>query len=296
MPSTFVHYLHDFLSYISAEKGLTPNSVEAYQRDTERFLQFCEKEGIVKIRDIQENTIVNYLGGLKSLGYASASLHRAFIAIKVFFRFLKREGEITINPTQHLTTPKLWQLIPEVLTQSEMEKLLAQPDLSTFEGARDRAILEILYGSGLRVSELCSLKINSIDDGYVRVMGKGRKERVVPIGSKALEAIDYYLTSFRDATADSQRQDLFVTEHGKAVDRIYIWKIIKKVANDAGLHKRVSPHTLRHTFATHLVDHGAELRVIQEMLGHASISSTDRYTHISKSHLQEAFKAFHPRS
>ncbi len=291
----FSHHHNDFLSYISSEKGLTANSIEAYKRDTERFLTSCAQQGISQIHQIKEETIVNYLGNLRLLGYAPSSLHRGFIAIKVFFRFLKREGEIAVNPTQHLSSPKLWQLIPEVLSQSEMEMLLAYPDLSTFEGARDRAILEVLYGSGIRVSELCSLKINSIEDGYMRVVGKGRKERVVPIGRKALEAVDYYLASFRDATADAQRQFLFVTATGKPLNRIYVWKIIKKIGKETGIQKRISPHTFRHTFATHLVDHGAELRVIQEMLGHASISSTDRYTHISKSHLQEAFKAFHLR-
>lgn len=290
-----MNHHHDFLSYIASEKGLTKNSIEAYSRDTANFLHFCETQDILEASQIQENHIVSYLGFLKAKGYASSSMHRALMAIKVYFKFLKREGILKVNPTQHIATPKLWQLIPEVLSIEEIEALLDQPDLETLEGTRDRAILEVLYGSGLRVSELCGLMINSVQEGTVRVFGKGRKERIVPIGTKALEAIDDYLARFRDATADEKHQHLFVNNKGRPISRMFVWKMIKDYAKDAGITKNISPHTMRHSFATHLVDHGAELRVIQEMLGHASISSTDRYTHISKSHLHEAFTAFHPR-
>lgn len=294
-PSSFIQIHKDFISYIASEKGLTPNSIEAYGRDTANFLNYCEGQGITDVTSIQENHIVGYLSVLNSKKYASSSIHRMLISIKVLFKFLKRESILKVNPTQHLSTPKLWQLIPEVLTLDEMEKLLEQPDTEIEEGCRDRAILEVLYGSGLRVSELCNLTINSIGDDSVKVFGKGRKERIIPIGKKALEAVDEYLTNFRDATANEKNQALFVNSRGRAVNRFFVWKMIKEYARDAGITKNISPHTMRHSFATHLVDHGAELRVIQEMLGHASISSTDRYTHISKTHLQEAFNAFHPR-
>lgn len=202
---------------------------------------------------------------------------------------------IANNVTLYLESPKIWQLIPEVLSVEEMERLLAQPDPETNVGSRDRAILEMLYGSGLRVSEVCGLKIHDVDDKFVKVFGKGSKERVVPVGAKAIEAVDHYLARFRDQTDSSRQQALFVNQRGKPIDRIFVWKMIKRYANEAGIVKNISPHTLRHSFATHLLDNGADLRVIQEMLGHASISSTDRYTHISKSRLHEAFGKFHSR-
>lgn len=284
-------YLHrDFLSFIASEKGLTPNTIEAYGRDLKAFFDFLQGKNISTVKEVQEGHIIAFLSHLKALEYATASLHRLVIAIKVFFRFLKREEEVVTDPAVYLTSPKLWQLIPEVLSASEIERLIAQPDSQTMEGARDRAILEVLYASGLRVSEVCSLEITAVDDVFVRVMGKGRKERVVPLGRKALCAIDAYL-----AYREDEYPALFITKSGKPIDRIFVWKMIKGYAKQAGITKNISPHTLRHSFATHLLDNGADLRVIQEMLGHASISSTDRYTHVSRSHLQNAFQAAHPR-
>ena len=215
----------------------------------------------------------------------------SLIAIKVFFRFLKREGIISQNITLLLATPKIWQLIPDVLSIEEMEQLLNQPDLSLVKGVRDRAILEVLYASGLRVSELCGLTIRDVDDEYMRIRGKGGKERLVPIGRKAISAIDRYL-HFRDGPLE---ETLFVGKGGQPIDRVTVWKMIKSYAVQAGISKSISPHTFRHSFATHLLDNGADLRVIQELLGHSSITSTDRYTHISCSHLQQAFEEFHPR-
>jgi integrase/recombinase XerD len=214
------------------------------------------------------------------------------IAVKVFFRYLKREGMIPQDPTLHLDTPKLWQLIPEVLSCEEVERLLAAPDQESPVGARDRAILEVLYASGLRVSEVCSLNIQDLDDTTLRVKGKGGKERVVPIAEVAVKAVDDYLTRFR---GEQEEEALFLNERGKRMDRQLVWKQIKFYAKKAGIDKRISPHTLRHSFATHLLDNGADLRVIQEMLGHASIATTDRYTHVSQHHLKSAFDAFHPR-
>ncbi len=190
-----------------------------------------------------------------------------------------------------LESPKIWQLIPDILSLSEMECLLKQPNPDSAKGARDRAILEVLYASGLRVSELCQLKIEDVDDAYVKVNGKGGKEKVVPIGKKAIAAIDYYL-SFRDGT---NQNALFISNKGKPIHRVGVWKMVKRYAMQAGIRKNIFPHTFRHSFATHLLDNGADLRVIQEMLGHASIDSTDRYTHISCKHLHEAFQKFHPR-
>lgn len=288
--------LDDFLVYLGSEKGLTNNSIEAYQRDTLSFVSFLESNGIASFREVKQEDIVNFLALLKSKNYATATITRHLIAIKVLFRFLKREREIDHNVTLYLQSPKLWQVIPEVLTLEEVEALLDQPNVKTEVGTRDKAILELLYACGLRVSELCRLEIYDVDESTVRVFGKGRKERIVPLGSKASEAIDDYLAKYRDHYDSETVKQLFVNHRGKPLDRIAVWKMIKQYGKKAGITKNMSPHTMRHSFATHLLDNGAELRVIQEMLGHASISSTDRYTHVSRAHLQNAFDQFHPRS
>lgn len=286
-----IHF-HDFLNYLTSEKGFAQNTLQAYGRDIEMFLQHVK---ILKFDEVTEEHLMAFLSMLQEKGYASSSITRTFMALKVFFRFLKREGIISINPTLYLNTPKLWQLIPEVLSSNEVEKLLHAPDISTDQGCCDRAILELLYSSGLRVSELCQLKITDVDDEFVKVNGKGGKERIVPIGKAAILAIDDYLNRFRDQAGNERQSALFISSKGNPLTRFEIWKRIKNYAKSAGVVKNISPHTLRHSFATHLLDGGADLRVIQELLGHASISSTDRYTHISHSRLVEAFEAFHPR-
>lgn len=277
---------------MASEKGLAQNSIEAYRRDLEAFFKFLDSK---RLEDILEADLIAFLSRLEQQQYAAASRARALMALKVFFRFLKREGHLKQDLAQHLVSPKLWQRLPEVLDPDEVERLLQQPDASTPIGARDKAILEVLYASGLRVSEVCSLTFYSVDDTFVRVKGKGSKERTVPIGAKALEAVDHYLTHFRCATDSETNQALFVTEKGKPINRTAVWIMVKQYAKQAGISKRLSPHTLRHSFATHLLNNGADLRVIQEMLGHSNISSTDRYTHVSPTHLQAAFAAFHPR-
>lgn len=287
-----MHIVNDFLSHLASEKGLASNSIEAYRRDLEAFFEFLEAK---RLDDIVEADLVAFLTQLERNQYAAASRARALMALKVFFRFLKREGHLKLDLAQHLISPKLWQRLPEVLDPDEVEKLLQQPDASTPAGARDKAILEVLYASGLRVSEVCSLTLYSVDDTFVRVKGKGSKERTVPIGVKALQAVDHYLTHFRCATDSERETALFVTVKGKAMNRTAVWGMVKRYARQAGIAKRLSPHTLRHSFATHLLNNGADLRVIQEMLGHSNISSTDRYTHVSPTHLQAAFDAFHPR-
>lgn len=285
----------DFGTYIVSEKGLSSHTLEAYRRDIQAFLSFVEAKAAGSWGSVTAQDVVDFLGTLRASGYATASLCRSLVAIKVFFRFLKREGIIPINIATHLDTPKLWQIIPEILSTDEIERLLAEPDIQTQVGARDRAILEVLYACGLRVSELCQLSLYDVDDENVRVQkGKGGKQRIVPIGKKAIEALDKYL-NYRTAAEKDRQEPLFLSKGGKAIDRIQVWRMIKAYAKAAGISKNISPHTLRHSFATHLLDHGADLRVIQDLLGHATISSTDRYTHISTSRLQDAFHAFHPR-
>lgn len=287
--------LDDFLSYIGSEKGLSINTIEAYNRDALSFIAFLEKQGIHSFKAVTRSHIVDFLAHLNDRGYASSTICHHLIALKVLFRFLKREGGIQNNVALYLETPKLWQLIPEVLTTDEVEALLQQPDPQHPIGARDKAILELLYSSGLRVSEVCTIQIYDVDDEYVKVFGKGQKERLVPLGQYALAAIDHYLLHYRSQCDSEKEKTLFVTKNGRPLDRISIWRMIKNHAKKGGITKSISPHTLRHSFATHLLDNGAELRVIQEMLGHANINSTERYTHVSRTHLQKAFTAFHPR-
>jgi integrase/recombinase XerD len=288
--------IDDFILYIASEKGLSLNTIEAYKRDLDYLIGYLQERGIDHFSQVEHLHILNFLSSMQNRKYSEATLRRILISIKVLFRFLKREGRIADNIMLYIDSPVLTQLFPEVMTISEVNLLLEQPDCSTAIGARNKAILELLYASGIRVSELCSLKIYDVDDTFIKVMGKGNKERMVPIGKKAIEAVDYYLSHYRDLANNTGRQEaLFVSNKGGKLHRITVWKMIKDYIKQAGIAKNVSPHTLRHSFATHLLDHGADLRVIQEMLGHASINSTDRYTHISRSHLHQAFDAFHPR-
>lgn len=286
--------LSNFLCYITTEKGHSPHTIDAYRRDLLHFITFLKELNIDSFATATSNHLINFLANLQSNKYAAASISRAFIAIKVLFRFLKREGIIKENIAMYLETPKTWQAIPSVLTIEETNKLLSQPDRQTSNGARDAAILELLYSSGIRATELCLLKIVDVDDDAIRVFGKGSKERLVPIGSQAIAAIDHYLLHFR-CQFEGDEETLFLSQWNKPLDRITLWHIVKRHAAAAGINKNISPHTLRHSFATHLLDNGADLRIIQEMLGHASINSTERYAHVSRKHLTEAFERFHPR-
>lgn len=285
----------DFILYIASEKILSPNTLEAYQRDLGELVRRLDQLGVRSISAIEPQHIVRILGDLNHLGYASSTVYRFLMAVKVFMRFLKREEYTDKNISLYLDTPKVWQLIPEVLTTDEVDRLLEAPDGATPFGARDGAILRTLYSSGLRVGELCGIGIHDVTDQFIRVMGKGSKERLVPINGGALAAIDHYLVHFRERWDSRQQKTLFVTKSGRAIDRVTVWRMIKKYGALVGLQKTISPHTLRHSFATHLLDNGADLRLIQDMLGHADISSTDRYTHVSQRQVKEAFAAFHPR-
>ncbi|MCB1113633.1 MAG: tyrosine recombinase XerD [Chlamydiia bacterium] len=274
--------LEDFTAYLASEKGVSLNTLQAYRSDVEKYIQ----SGL---------EIEPFLASLKEKGYKSSSLSRALISLKVYYKFLKREGLIAVNEVKLLQGPKLWQLIPDILSEEEMEKLLDTPPKESYVGARDRAIFELLYSSGLRVSELIQIKINDVDDTFVKVMGKGRKERVVPVGKPAIQAIDFWLSNYRDQFDSEKNPFLFLTEKGKPMSRVEVWRQVKTWAKKAGIKKSISPHTLRHSFATHLLDHGADLRIIQEMLGHASITSTERYTHVSQTGIVSAFHKCHPR-
>ncbi len=288
------NHVHDFLSYLASEKGLSKNTCVAYRQDLEQLLKFIKDLAIPSLEEVRVEDLLSFLLKLRERGSAASSLCRMVVSLKMWWRFLKREHILTRDITAHLDSPKIELLIPQVLTISEVDRLLQTPDRETPMGLRDRAILQVLYASGLRASEICSLNIQDVDDTIVRVKGKGGKERVVPIAKSAVNAIDDYLTSSRNPSED-KLEALFLTERGKRIDRITIWKRIKFYAKKAAITKPISPHTLRHSFATHLLENGADLRVIQEMLGHSNIATTDRYTHISMRHLSEAFEAFHPR-
>lgn len=283
----------DFLIYLRSEKTAANQTIEAYHRDIHHFTVFLCGKNLKDWKEVDQEHLIEFLALKKEKKYAPASIYRALIAIKVFFKFLKREGVIASNFTHLLDTPKLWQLIPNILTIEEVDRLISQPNISTQKGARDKAILEVLYASGLRVSELCRLHLQDVDDTYIRVKGKGGKERIVPIGSKAIQAIDYYL-SFREGES-SQETPLFLGKKQRPIDRVTVWKMVKFYAKKARLTKIISPHTFRHSYATHLLNNGADLRVIQELLGHASVNSTDRYTQVNNKQIMEAFNAFHPR-
>lgn len=282
--------LQDFLCYLSSEKGLSQHTLQAYARDLKGFFQVLKQSNL---QQITEEDVLAFAHKLQLKGYASSSICRVLVSIKVFLRFLYREELIKNEFGLSIDAPKVWQLIPEILTLTEVEKLLLAPDLSTEIGARDRAILQVIYASGLRVSEICGLNIQDFSDHTIRVIGKGKKERIVPVARSAVEAVDYYLLHYRLPNAKTEA--LFLNTKQKRVDRFSIWKQLKVYAKQIGITKSISPHTLRHSFATHLLENGADLRVIQELLGHSSIATTDRYTHLSNKHVIEAFQRYHPR-
>jgi integrase/recombinase XerD len=285
-------FLSDFTLYLASEKGLAKNTLEAYEQDIRSFQAFVKEKNLANIR---QEDLVSFLDFRKKTGYASSSIYRALVSIKLFSRFLKKEGLTQHDELAFLESPKIWQLIPEVLTVEEVNRLFSSPDISSFEGARDLAILEVLYASGLRVSELCSLDFHDVGDASLRVRGKGGKERVVPIAKSSLAKLDDYLVRFRDFASSQEKQAIFVTKKGERVNRTFVWARIKFYAKKSRLQKNISPHTLRHSFATHLLENGADLRVIQEMLGHAHIATTDRYTQVSQKHIMDAFAKFHSR-
>lgn len=281
----------DFLDHLRSERGLSSHTIEAYGRDVRAFQTFL---GSSDWQSVQPETILSFLDSLKKNAYSTATLCRMLVALKVFFRFLKKEGAIKADLGQSFVTPKLWQLVPEVLSFEEVEELLQGPGADDFLGARDRAILELLYATGMRVTELCQLRLNDLSDTFVKVRGKGKKERLIPVGKKAIEAVDHYLLQFRGKMEEPEAP-LFITKGGKPIDRIAVWERVKFYAKKAGIRKEVSPHTLRHSFATHLLENGADLRLIQDMLGHEDIGTTDRYTHVTGSRIKKLFQTFHPR-
>lgn len=291
--------IQQFLDYLSVERGLAPNTIQAYGRDLNMFVDFLEEKGITFVEKVSHRDITDFMWYRKQKGIAANSISRGLVAIRVFFRFLLREQKVKQDPTSLLDSPKLWKCIPDVLAVSEVEKLITKPDTRDLLGIRDRAILELFYATGARVSELISLNVNdlNLDVGFLKCSGKGGKERIVPIGKKANEAVKAYLEKARPKLLGKKTANsgLFLSRLGKKMTRQMLWKLVKKYTRMAGIKKEVTPHTLRHSFATHLLERGADLRVVQELLGHANISTTQIYTHVDKERLKAIHRKFHPR-
>ena len=288
--------LKEYTNFLKIEKRYSANTVDAYYRDISRFLQFAG-EGPVETFD--STKIRSYILKCLEEGRNSRSTARYLSALKSFFNFLCEENYLKNNPVEILESPKLWRKLPNVIDLDEVEALLACPDPKTLQGIRDKAMLEVLYATGLRVSELISLKISDVDlqVGFLRSMGKGSKERVVPLGTVAQSAVQDYIDIARKVLLKgSAAHDLFITRLGRKMTRQGFWKILRAYALKANIRTGVSPHTLRHAFATHLLERGADLRAVQEMLGHADISTTQIYTHILQNRMREVHDKFHPRA
>lgn len=300
MDSNFCqHYINEFLNYLSVERGLAPNTRAAYGTDLKKFAAYLEKEGVADLSRVTRKQITDFLMAEKGNNISSRSLGRRLVALKMFFRFLVKERLLQTDVTSTLDSPKLWKTLPDVMSVEEVEKLLQAPNLTDPLGIRDRAMLELLYASGLRVSELVGTKIQDVDlqVGFIRVMGKGSKERIVPLGGKAIEWIGKYIQKVRPKLAgDAPTPYLFLTDRRTCLTRQEFWYRLKRYAAAAKIKKEISPHTLRHSFATHLMANGADLRIVQEMLGHADISTTQIYTHVDGNRLKSIHKQFHPRA
>jgi integrase/recombinase XerD len=290
--------LERFRDFLMLEQGASARTNEAYGLDLARFVSFAAIKGAAAPVDVSARTLRDYVYHLKDLGLAPASIRRNVSAVRTYFRFLLAEGLLVRDPSERLETPKRWRTLPEVLTVAEVERLLAAPSLDDPLVFRDRALLELAYGAGLRVSEWIALGTRDIllEDGLVRVFGKGSKERLVPIGRTAIGAVAVYLRELRPRLEQGKgRGVLLLSARGEPLSRMGAWKILRKYVARADISKRVSPHTLRHSFATHLLEGGADLRAVQEMLGHADISTTQIYTHVDREYLRTVHKQYHPR-
>jgi integrase/recombinase XerD len=293
--------LDRFGDYLTLEQGISPRTLEAYRRDTERLVAYVRTKGGSSPIDVTSRILREFVYHLKDVGLSPASIRRNISAIRTYFRFLLADGVVTRDPSERLETPKRWRTLPEVLTVAEIERLLASPTLDDPLAFRDRAMLELAYGAGLRVSEWITLGTKDVllEDKLVRVFGKGSKERLVPIGRSAIGAVATYIRELRprlEKTGKGGKGILFLNARGEPLSRMGAWKILRRYVERAGIEKSVSPHTLRHSFATHLLEGGADLRAVQEMLGHADISTTQIYTHVDREYLRQVHRQYHPRA
>ena len=298
LPSGLATPFNRFLASIQQERALSPNTVEAYRRDLDRYLRDLVAQGIDSLDQVRQQHVAQLLNRLHDAGLSPATLARNLSSIKRFHRFLLVQGMTRNDPSASLEPPKLERKLPDFLSVEEMERLMQGPDLDELLGRRDRAILELLYASGLRVSELITLERSCLrlDDGLVQVSSKGARDRLVPIGRPAITHVESYLREVRPLLVRPHSGDpVFLNFQGGGLSRMSIWKIIQAAAERAGLEKHISPHTLRHSFATHLLEGGANLRDVQELLGHADISTTQIYAHVDTGYLKEVHRTYHPR-
>jgi integrase/recombinase XerD len=290
-----------FLTHAKVEKGLSANTVEAYQRDLVKFDGFAKKRKLT-LETVNRDDLVDFLAGLYRNRLESRTVARQLVTLRNFFRFAQGQELIAADPTINLESPKIRKSLPGYLRLEEVERLLSQPDEQTALGLRDRAMLEVLYSTGLRVSELVNLRVSDLDakSGCVRCIGKGDKERIVPVGRKALGMVEKYVRGSRSTLIREAKKGpspmLFVNRRGAPLSRVGVWKILSTYGRKAGLRVSLTPHMLRHSFATHLLEHGADLRSVQLMLGHADISTTQIYTHVVEERLKQVYKAHHPRA
>ncbi|MGI6453377.1 MAG: site-specific tyrosine recombinase XerD [Syntrophomonadaceae bacterium] len=294
-------YITAFIEYLEFEKGLSVNTQQSYYRDLVKFKDYIAKTHSSGFTpdNISRPQIVAFLSAQLDSGAAYATIARYLSSIKTFFKFLTLEGYINNNPTSDLETPRVRRRLPRVLSREEVDKLLMQPKITLPLGIRDRTMLELLYGTGIRISELISLQVEDINltVGFLRCLGKGRKERIIPVNQTSINWLNRYLSRSRNSLIkDPLERSLFLNARGKPMTRQGFFKILSGYANKAGLTKEVTPHTLRHSFATHLLENGADLRAVQEILGHSDISTTQIYTHLTRSRLREVYQRYHPRA
>ncbi len=291
-------YIDSFIDYLNVERGLSVNTLIAYRKDLDFYMEFLKTRKIQSLSNTTKSEIFDFLLNLKDKGLASNSIVRRLTAVKVFYRFLTRESILKEDPTSLIESPKIWKKIPDTLSLNEVELLLSAPNLRNSQGIRDKAIMEVFYATGMRVSEVSNLKVSNLnlEVGFVRCIGKGDKERIIPLGRKAIEYLKRYLENSRPKLLGKNACDyLFLSRFGSHISRQSLWKLIKSYARKAGIKKPIKPHLLRHSFATHLLERGADLRSVQEMLGHANIATTQIYTHVNKDRLRMIHKTYHPR-
>lgn len=291
--------IETFLTYLNVERGLAASTLDAYGRDLRAYVRFLKKYNFTSFEDIGKEPVRAYLENLHNLGRAASTVGRNLASIKSFHQFMLEENLLKDDPTKHLRSPKVEKRLPRVLNLTEVEDLLSQPKLDNAHSIRDKAMLEVIYATGIRVSELVALNRPDINlsAGYLRCLGKGSKERIVPFGSMAIKSLDFYLQEGRPQLARrSEEQALFLNHHGRRLTRQGFWKIVKHYAKAAAIDANITPHTLRHSFATHLLENGADLRAVQEMLGHADVSTTQIYTQVTRNRLKEVYQRTHPRA
>jgi len=296
-PSIAGDMLRGFLEFLSVERGLSLNTLRAYRSDLHKLSLFLKK-GKKSWLAAKEEDLVRFLHIQSRAGLAPRSLARMVSSVKAFYKFLVLDGLLASNPAAELSTPKLWRDLPEFLTVKEVEAVLGQPETDNPRGVRDKAMLELLYATGLRVSELVSLPVHAlnVEEGYVLCRGKGGKERIVPVGEAALKALREYLKRGRPRLKKKKSPALFLTSRGGGFSRQGFWKLLKAYGAKAGLEKKISPHVIRHSFATHLLERGADLRSVQLMLGHSQITTTQIYTHVTRRRLRRVYEKYHPRA